>query len=49
MLEEIEELLMANKILSKEKDEHKSAVMERNRENLTLKRNIEEVIFSTKK
>ena len=34
---------MSNKILSKEKDEHKSAVEEGSRENLSLKRNIEEV------
>ena len=45
MLEEIEELLVTNKILTKEKDEHKSASLERNRENKTLKRNIEEVLF----
>ena len=34
---------MTNKILSKEKEEYKSAVQEGNQENLALKRNKEEV------
>ena len=43
MLEEIEELLMTNKLLSKEKEEQKAAIEERNRKNIAMKRNIEEV------
>ena len=43
LLEEIEELLMTNKLLSKEKEEQKAAIAEGNRENIAMKRNIEEV------
>ena len=43
MLEEIEDLLMTNKLLSKEKDEQKAAIEEGNRKNIAMKRNIEEV------
>ena len=43
LLEEIEELLNTNKLLSKEKEEQKAAIEEGNRENIVMKRNIEEV------
>ena len=43
LLEEIEELLMRNKVLSKEKEEQKAALEEGNRAQIMLKRNIEEV------
>ena len=43
MHEEIEELLMMNRRLSKEKEEQKAGLEEGNRANLKLKRNIEEV------
>ena len=37
---------MTNKLLSKEKEEHKAAIEEGNRENIAIKRNIEEVKIS---
>ena len=43
LLEEIEELLMRNKVLSKEMEEQKVALEEGNRAQIMLKRNIEEV------
>ena len=43
LLEEIEELLMTNKLLSKEKEDQKAAIGEENRKNFAMKRNIEEV------
>ena len=43
MLEEIEELLMTNKLLTKEKEEQKAAIEEVNRENIAMKIIIEEV------
>jgi hypothetical protein len=48
LLAEIEELLMTNKLLSKEKEEQKAAIEEGNRENISMKRNIEEV-YTVKK
>ena len=43
LLEEIEDLLMTNKLLSKEKEEQKAATEEGNRTNIAMKRNIGEV------
>ena len=43
LLEEIEDLLMTNKLLSKEKEEQKAAIEEGDRKNIAMKRNIEEV------
>ena len=43
LLEEIEDLLMTNKLLSKEKEEKTAAIEEGNRKNIAMKRNIEEV------
>jgi hypothetical protein len=42
-LEEIEDLLMTNKMLSKEKEEQKADIEEGDRKNIAMKRNIEEV------
>ena len=44
LLAEIEELVIANKMLMKEKDEQRAELEEGNRMNLAMKRNIEEVI-----
>ena len=43
LLEEIEDLLMTNKLFSKEKEEQKTIIEEGNRKNLAMKRNIKEV------
>ena len=45
MIEEIEELLMKNKKISKQKDEQQAALEDGNRRNIAMKRNIEEVWF----
>jgi hypothetical protein len=42
-LEEIEDLLRTNKLLSKEKEEQKADIEEGNRKNIAMKGNIEEV------
>ena len=41
LLEEIEDLLMTNKLLSKEKEEQKEAIEVGNRKNIAMKINIE--------
>ena len=41
--EEIEDLLMTNKLLSKEKEEQRAAIEEGDKKNIAMKRNIEEV------
>ena len=43
MIEEIEELLMKNKKVSKQKDEQQAALEDGTRRNIAMNRNIEEV------
>ena len=44
LIEEIEELLMKNKKLSKQKDEQQAALEDGTRRNIAMNRNIEEVL-----